>query len=67
MSVEFDRGSPGRFDSRTLKSHFLIGGLGVKKPTFLVTGRIQNLPNQTETFLVPNPEELATGRILGGA
>ena len=29
MSVEFDRGSPGKFDSRTLNRKLLIGGLGV--------------------------------------
>ena len=29
MSVEFYRGSPGKFDSRTLIGKLLIGGLGV--------------------------------------
>ena len=29
MSVEFDRRSPGKFDSRTLNREVLIGGLGV--------------------------------------
>ena len=30
MSVEFDRGSPGKFDSRTLsRKKLLVGGLGV--------------------------------------
>ena len=32
MPVEFDRGSPGKFDSRTLNRELLIGGLGVVCP-----------------------------------
>ena len=29
MSVEFDRGSPGKFASRTLNRKLFVGGLGV--------------------------------------
>ena len=29
MSVAFDRGSPGKFDSRTLSRELLVDGLGV--------------------------------------
>ena len=32
MSVEFDRESPGKFDSRTLNRKLLVGGLGVIDP-----------------------------------